>query len=151
MLKICASPRGGEASRSTSGNLLQGLFPKSLGVRGQSATQTEKEFGREAAILRTADHHALLRLSGLILPDGETENPPLILPYMSKGWVEDVIRRDRISHVSGETYSAKYIAVFGAALGMACRHSLDGIHHDLKPENTLWMRIWTGNSQTSGC
>jgi TPR repeat protein len=101
-------------------------------------TRAYTDLVREVAILRDSHHPAVLGLRGLIEPVGVFGKPSLVLPFMERDSLAKAVERTRKKEkLDWWTYTTKYIALYGTALGMQYLHATGVIHRDLKPENVL--------------
>lgn len=87
------------------------------------------------------NHPAILKFHGISFcscRDSSIFEPTILLEYMPKGTLRDILENERKSLSDAQwTLTKKYINLLGIAHAMKCMHKQGVIHRDIKPENIL--------------
>ena len=90
-----------------------------------------EDFYKEVGLLTLAQHPNVVKLHGAFANDGKTEEPFIVLEYLAKGDLHDVVVEQFRQDPVGFPYARLVAMVIDIAKGLAYLHQLGIIHRDI--------------------
>ena len=90
-----------------------------------------EDFYKEVGLLTVAQHPNVVKLHGAFANDGKTEEPFIVLEFLAKGDLHDVVVERFKTNPNGFEYHRLVSMVIDIAKGLAYLHQLGIIHRDI--------------------